>query len=108
MYSGDNYEAKDADVALEKLRTVDQTQIDVLCKMIRDGGNDYYRNAGELIQNVLRRDKLCRSKLEQMLESSFVKGGATITEKNQMAFLCRMSGKDPRLPCRLTVRHLSA
>ncbi|CAK9864988.1 unnamed protein product [Sphagnum jensenii] len=78
---GENYEASDADKALEKLVGVKQEVLDDLCNMIRDGGSDYYKQAGELLQKVLKKDKIWRWSIDKMLESSFVKGGATVTSK---------------------------
>jgi serine/threonine protein kinase len=78
---GENYEASDADKALEKLVGVKQEVLDDLCSMIRDGGSDYYKQAGELLQKVLKKDKIWRWSIDKMLESSFVKGGATVTSK---------------------------
>ncbi len=79
--TGENYEASDADKALEKLVGVKQEVLDDLCNMIRDGGSDYYKQAGELLQKVLKKDKIWRWSIDKMLESSFVKGGATVTSK---------------------------
>jgi hypothetical protein len=60
---------------------VKQEALDDLCNMIRDGGSDYYKQAGELLQKVLKKDKIWRWSIDKMLESSFVKGGATVTSK---------------------------
>jgi hypothetical protein len=60
---------------------VKQEVLDDLCNMIRDGGSDYYKQAGELLQKVLKKDKIWRWSIDKMLESSFVKGGATVTSK---------------------------
>ncbi len=85
--TGENYESSDEGRALEKLAEVKQERLDDLGDVIRDGGSDYYKQAGELLQKVLKTDKIRRWSVEKMLDSSFVKGGSTVSSKKQLLSL---------------------
>jgi hypothetical protein len=87
VVTGENYESSDEGRALEKLAEVKQEMLDELCDVIRDGGSDYYKQAGELLQKVLKTDKIRRWSVEKMLDSSFVKGGSTVSSKKQLLSL---------------------